>query len=224
LPHVLLIKFDTRHEGISELLERYGLKRDTKLSESLGEYGYFRIQHPLEESSIELRSRLLKESHEIVRDVRFEITPMFVPLTYIPNDEMYPYQWNIKRIGAGSRRTLGKGASARSYHSAWNFTRGDPSVVICIIDKGCDLGHPDLKFVSNGFNTSGSGDGSPVPTPIGYTSYIGEAHKAHGTLCAGVAAATIDNKIGVAGVAGGCMILPVAVPVWTSFHIGTAIW
>jgi subtilisin family serine protease len=88
-------------------------------------------------------------------------------------------------------------------------------VVIGIIDHGCDLGHPDLRFVSNGFNTSGSGDGSPAVSGPG---------EAHGTACAGVAAATIDNNEGLAGVAGDCMILPVACPVYTSFHIGTAIW
>src|SRR4051812_37338738 len=54
--------------------------------------------------------------------------------------------------------------------------------LICILDEGCDLGHPDLKFEAAGINLgSMSGDGSPTGD--------------HGTACAGIAAAIVDNAL-----------------------------
>jgi hypothetical protein len=216
LSHVLLIDVDPRQEDrFLDSLDQYNLQKDPELSNYLGEYGYFRVQRPLEETAIEVRSRVLEQGHEMIRDVQFETMPMFVPLAYVPNDTMYPAnstnglgQWNMRRIHAG-------GAG----DTAWNISQGDPSVVICILDAGCDLGHPDLNFTSNGFNASGTGNGSPVAsTNPGFS--IAEAH---GTACAGIAAALIDNGTGVAGIAGGCRILPVACRNWTSAEIARGI-
>ena len=133
LAHVLLIKFDTRQAGdASGLLARYGLQRDAKRSEYLLGYDYCRLQRPLEESSIELRSRILKDSHEMVRDIQFDTTPMFVPLDYVPNDRLYPIPgpaWKEGQLGSGqwNMRNICAGGDG---HTAWNVTQGDPSVVI----------------------------------------------------------------------------------------------
>jgi subtilisin family serine protease len=128
--------------------------------------------------------------------------PMTLPYSVFPNDPNFPDQWNMTRIVAG-----GPG------HTGWDISTGDPSVVIAIIDTGCDLNHRDLRFATrldskgntiSGINlfTMGDSDGGTVSIP--------DFSSGHGTLCAGVAAAVYNNGFDVAGVAGSCAIMPLA--------------
>lgn len=47
-----------------------------------------------------------------------------------PDDPNFNKQWGLQKIGA---------------ERAWNLTRGDPSVLLAVIDTGIDYKHPDLK-------------------------------------------------------------------------------
>lgn len=83
---------------------------------------------------------------------------------------------------------------------AWDVGYGTSNVVIAIIDTGVDMGHPDLRLAPGydfGDNDLNPDDDSADP--------------GHGTACAGVAAAIAKNSIGVAGIAGGCSIMPLKV-------------
>ena len=57
----------------------------------------------------------------------------------IPKDPFFADQWNMRQIKAFGVKPV-----------AWDFLRGNSRVVICIIDGGCDLTHPDLHFVEGG--------------------------------------------------------------------------
>ena len=200
LSDAMLIYFTPEDPNtVSEVLERYGLQEDTERSQYLGDLSYFRVQQPLEATAIELRQRLLREEPSLVRNVRFEIMPMFKPTAYDPNDALYADQWNVRQIVAG-------GAG----QTAWNLDRGDPDVVVCILDEGCDLDHPDLNYASDGINL---GTMMPDGSPTGD----------HGTACAGIATASINNATGVAGLAGECLILPVAFQNWTDVEVAAGI-
>ena len=99
---------------------------------------------------------------------------MVVPTAVIPNDTLWAQQWDMVQIEAPA---------------GWDISTGSASVVVCVLDEGCDLTHPDLVFAGTGINLgSMSGDGSPTGS--------------HGTACAGIVAATFNNAAGVAGVAG----------------------
>jgi subtilisin family serine protease len=102
-----------------------------------------------------------------------------------PNDRHFAQQWNLYRIGAPG---------------AWDISQGDSTVVIAIIDTGCDLGHPELsaKFVPQADRRDVI-NGTNTPDDVG----------GHGTLCAGVAAAETNNTQGVAGVGWNCSIMPI---------------
>jgi subtilisin family serine protease len=79
---------------------------------------------------------------------------------------------------------------------AWNITKGDPNVLVGVIDNGFDFFHPDLK-------------GQLIPgfyAPGGYHTEI-YINNAHGTLVSSIIRAKENNEIGMAGLAPGCRIL-----------------
>lgn len=103
----------------------------------------------------------------------------------IPNDVDFSNEWHLTKIGAPN---------------AWNVTIGISNVVIAVLDTGFDSTHPDLsgKFVG-GYNAyDNSNDWSSAPC-------------GHGTLVAGVAAASTNNGIGIAGLGWQNDILPIKV-------------
>ncbi len=79
---------------------------------------------------------------------------------------------------------------------AWNTTRGDPNVLVGIVDLGFDFFHPDLKSnLVPGFYASG-----------GYHTECYEI-VGHGTLVASIVAAKDNNKIGMTGLVPLCRVL-----------------
>ncbi|MDQ3982639.1 MAG: S8 family serine peptidase [Actinomycetota bacterium] len=102
-------------------------------------------------------------------------------------DPYLSQQWGLTRIEADK---------------AWSIATGS-GITIAVVDTGVDLGHPDL-------------DGKITTTGADFVEMKGDQNGAqdesgHGTHVAGIAAATTNNGIGIAGVAPGASILPVRV-------------
>ena len=131
-----------------------------------------------------------------------------------PNDPLHSNNWghnNTAQLpgldwGGTYDHTLGTTVGTPGFdsnaHSAWAAAQGygNSGVVIAILDSGVDSTHPDLLQVTGydfGDNDNNPNDNSAQP--------------GHGTACAGVAAAIANNGLGVAGIAGGCSIMPVKV-------------
>lgn len=95
--------------------------------------------------------------------------------TFIPNDPYWMVQWGPERIEADY---------------AWNTTIGDSSVLVAVIDSGIDWNHPDLvaNYVALGYDWVNN-DADPMDD------------FGHGTHCAGIIAAELNNSVGIAGVA-----------------------
>lgn len=99
----------------------------------------------------------------------------------VSNDPYLGSEWHLAKINAGA---------------AWDVSQG-AGVTIAILDTGVLPGHPDLvqvpgwNFVDNNNNTADV--------------------NGHGTAVAGAAAATTNNGVGVAGVAGNAKIMPIRV-------------
>lgn len=102
----------------------------------------------------------------------------------IPNDPSFSLQYGLGRIRAPQ---------------GWDLSTGSNSVIVAIVDTGVDLGHPDLvgKFVTG--------------TDIVNNDSNPQDDNGHGTHVAGIAAATGNNSIGIAGVSWGARIMPVKV-------------
>ena len=127
-------------------------------------------------------------------------------LADIPNDTYFmAYQYSLRNrgivldIGDDIHPQTTAGADIKA-PPAWDTAKGDPEVVIAILDSGVDRTHPDLaaKVVSPGRDFANDDDDAT------------DDHW-HGTHVAGIAAADTDNAVGIAGVAWNCKILPVKV-------------
>ncbi|MFN8578708.1 MAG: S8 family peptidase [Candidatus Sericytochromatia bacterium] len=91
-----------------------------------------------------------------------------------------------------------QGLAVAGLSKAWDITFGDPKIVIAVVDTGIDLKHPDLKNkVVEGYNVITQGKTPPMDD------------NGHGTHASGIAAAESNNKIGIAGVAPKCKLMPV---------------
>lgn len=107
---------------------------------------------------------------------------------WVPNDPRLNEQWHYNNTGQQG----GTPGSDIDLFAAWDIQKGNPDVIVAIIDGGIDHNHADIQanmwsgigynFVNNSTNI--------------------EPHN-HGTHVAGTVAAVNNNGIGVAGVAGG---------------------
>jgi hypothetical protein len=113
------------------------------------------------------------------------------------NDPLLPQQWHHEAIHSAT---------------AWALTLGRPTVRIGIVDTPFQMNHPDLAA-----NTDAGWDvvtGLPVNASSGLD---------HSTLSAGMAAAVVNNGIGVAG-AGNCRVLPINIIGYTSEMYDAILW
>lgn len=115
-------------------------------------------------------------------------------LALVPNDELYVQTSSY--LGAVNAPT------------AWDVHTSSSSVKIAVLDTGVDVAHPDLQGRVVGQYNAVTG-GTDVTDDIG-----------HGTFVAGVAAATGNNSVGIAGASFGASVLAVKVAdangdIWT---------
>lgn len=103
---------------------------------------------------------------------------------------------------------------------AWDIVKGDPSVVVAIIDSGVQMDHEDLAD-SIWYNTAESPDSGIDEDGNGYINDYrgwdfrnkdndpgnGHVDNMHGTHVAGIVSAVSDNGVGVSGGTWGCPVM-----------------
>jgi hypothetical protein len=130
-------------------------------------------------------------------DVEFAVLDTFEQRQFTPDDPLIAMQWHHQVIGS---------------YQAWDYNLGQPSVTIAIVDTPFQMDHPDLAA-----NTVSGWD------VVANAAVSSSAGIAHSTLCAGMAAAVIDNGVGVAGAAN-CRILPININGTISDMYNATIW
>ena len=131
-------------------------------------------------------------------------------LEYIPDDTDFPRLWAMHNTAQAVNGVIGTADADIDATDAWDITRGDPNVIIAVIDTGADLDHPDLlaNFLPRGAEDWDFADAAdPVP----------EDQNGHGTHVSGTIAAT-DNAMGVLGVAPGCRLMPLRIDLQTGMN------
>lgn len=107
---------------------------------------------------------------------------------WAPNDPQYSSQWHYHNTGQQS----GTPGADISLQEAWDIEKGNPQVIVAIIDGGIDYFHTDIA--------------ANMWPGIGYNFYYDTPNVTpldHGTHVGGTVAAVNNNTIGVAGIAGG---------------------
>lgn len=126
-------------------------------------------------------------------------------LKYVPDEPLYREQWHLSNRGDGVGLAAGADVKAEQ---AWDISRGTRDVVVCVIDDGFDLGHPDFVGQGKIVTPRDFGQDDTIPDPV----LTGDNH---GTACAGVAIAE-ENGSGTIGLAPRCAFMPVRMGPWLS--------
>ena len=143
-----------------------------------------------------------------------------------PNDPGFASQWHYRNLGEGNydfenlnnNHVGAKAGCDVNALEAWKTCKGDPSIIVAILDEGVMYKHPDLEANMwcnpgesvQGAKTDGDGNGYEgdlhgynFVTESGDITWTDANDTGHGTHVAGTIAAVNNNGGGVCGIAGG---------------------
>ncbi len=171
----------------------------------------YQIRFPKGIASEQLQHKFLEQP--FVNEVELNRLNRFCSET-TPNDARFSEQWNLTSMNMAN---------------AWELERGEPSVVVAVVDSGIQIDHPDIEnqlwhnsneIPSNGIDDDRNGyvddiigwDFSDAPTLNGHGDWVNRDNQpydetGHGTQVSGIIAAETDNGIGTAGIAPNCRIM-----------------
>ena len=143
---------------------------------------------------------------------------MHIGYDHTPTDADYSDQWHLNNDGSG---TMTAGADIDA-EKAWDVSRGSNAIVVCAIDGGFEITHPDLDdntFINTVEQSGTPGvddDGNGYIDDINGWSFVANSDDVangllpyHGQAVAGLVAAEENNQM-VVGVAPLCRLLFIA--------------
>ena len=181
-----------------------------RIRSTIPELGLVVVEMPMTMPGLELTGQALAASAEqLVSETGAEwAEPNFtIELDAVPNDPFYSTQnAYLKWL---------------EMPAAWDITVGAPQIIVAILDTGVDMTHPDLQgaiwtnpgeIPGNGIDDDHNGFIDDVHGwDFAGSDNVPDDDNGHGTHVAGIAAARINNSIGIAGMAGAATIMPVDV-------------
>jgi len=129
-------------------------------------------------------------------------TPDFVQegrVNRIPTDPLFSDTWGLRNIGQTYSNPLvsyrGQVGFDMDAARAWDVSSGSSSVIVLVMDDGCQLNHPDYIVAIGRDFTGAGGNGGPV-----------SSNDNHGTPVAACIAGRMNNGTGSCGIAPGVRI------------------
>lgn len=202
---VLIYNNEVKQISTGEIIIK--LKQQKYLNEIFKGYEFEYKEDPFVKNQFKVKlnietSEIFNLVNKIQGDKRIEFAePNFIVFAKLDtSDPYFGSQWAINNQGY-----LGGTVDAdMDVSEAWAYSTGS-GIKIAILDTGVELTHPDLASnLLTGLDATGNGsNGGPL--------YGGHFNNAHGTACAGIAAAVANNNNGIAGVAYDAKIIPVRI-------------
>jgi len=116
----------------------------------------------------------------------------------VPNDGLFQWQWYLHNDGSDG----GVVGADIAITEAWDYTQGDPSTKIAVIDDGFEVNHPEIGVAGRIDAPLNAMTGTPDPQPTP------GADEWHGTSVLGLICAE-HNGDGICGVAPRCRVIPI---------------
>lgn len=165
------------------------------------------LQLPAGTDSIEVCLELIKSGRVVFAEPN--VRGVWAEEEEPPNDPLFGNQYALHNTG----QTGGTSGADMKALNAWSIQRGNPEVVIAVVDSGIDLDHPALQstlwknpgeIAGNGFDDDGNGF---VDDVVGWdfedNDQFPNDTAGHGTMVAGCIGARANDGIGIASLAGG---------------------
>ena len=193
-----LSSFDAVSRDVKAISVDYTFHHNFKHAAKARELGldqYLTIKVP---TGVDVRT--LAAKYRALREVELVEFNYIAEAHVVPNDPLYGEQWGLNNTGNAKQYSTGNlvgtpGADL-NLEAAWDIHTGNSSITIAIIDSGVDGSHPDFQGKMVAGYDYHNNDNDPSDD------------NGHGTSCAGIAAASGNNGIGVAGVNWGARIMP----------------
>lgn len=131
---------------------------------------------------------LVEIAEPVYKKKLIESTTAANSVSFLPNDSRFNEQWSYNNTGQAG------GTPGADIHltAAWDIEKGNPNVIVAVVDQGIQVVHPDLAqniWSGKGYNF------------VDNNSNIQAGN--HGTHTSGTIAAVNNNGMGVSGIAGG---------------------
>lgn len=195
VPGQVLVKFrpGVSAASLTKAMSTFGLRRVSTSGSGLAKLGWQVMT--FDASKFQAQSVLAGlAANPAVAYVEPNYVVNLPPMKVVPMDTPQPVNYNDPL--AKDQYALAKGETAKAHA----ITLGSEKTILAIVDTGVDWSHPDLKTAEGKERVVKGRDhvaGNDNPR---------DGH-GHGTHCAGIAAATANNKEGIVGVASGVTIL-----------------
>jgi serine protease len=187
MPGVIIVKFDPNVPD--EQCDRIVREHGCCIACPAESKGLYLVDVPADTSPLQMTEAFAAHAEVLYAELNY-----YVWTTFVPNDALYSYQWNFDNAAATGIRM----------REAWDLQKGDPNVIVAVVDTG--VAYEDFDIYKQAPDLAAT---HFVP---GYDFVHDDNHPnddhGHGTHVAGTIAQSTNNKIGTAGVAFGCSIMP----------------
>lgn len=164
--------------------------------------------------SRDTRVKAVQFNHLVTLREEMVFDPLF------PDDPQFGSQWGLHNTGQSG----GTPDADIDAPEAWDISSGGVTVlgdtiVVAVIDGGCQLNHPDLdqnywfnwnEIPNNNIDDDGNGYIDDFRGWNAYNNSPNIPNDSHGTHVSGIAGATGNNGIGVSGVNWNVKVMPIA--------------